>query len=203
MRPDRRQSHPGSVLLLDLLEGRLSPVLRRATEAHLGLPCSACRDRLLAMAELTGRMRADRMEAVPDSLSRAAIAAFAPNAGAAERAEASPWRRLVLAFDSLAQPLAAHARRAVGESRRLRFELEGLVLEIESDPESGDQCSLRGRLHAHEPELHRLEARVGDERARRWVESGGAFHFEGLPRGTCHVTVSGPEGRFETPPFET
>lgn len=203
MSPDRGRAHLLPVTLLDLLEDRLAALPRRAAEAHLGRPCAACRERLLALAELTGRMRADRMEDVPAELRRAAIQVFTPPATLPADAAGGAWRRLVMAFDSLAQPLAAAARRSVGEARRMRFELAGAVLELECEPESADQCVIRGRLAIAEPELHRIEVRARDERVRAWAEPGGAFLFEGLPRGECRITVSGPEGRFETPPFET
>ena len=203
MSPDRSRAHLSVATLLDLLEERLAALPRRAAEAHVGQPCPACRERLLALAEVTGRMRADRMKDVPAQLRRAAIGAFAPPAAIPADAAGGAWRRLGVAFDSLAQPLAASARRSVGEARRMRFELAGAVLELECEPESADQCVIRGRLAVAEPELHRIEVRARDERVRAWAEPSGAFLFEGLPRGECRVTVSGPEGRFETPPFET
>ncbi len=202
MFPDRRRGHLPSATLLDLIEDRLDPARRRAAEAHLGLPCAACRERLLSLASLTGRMRAGRMEEVPEPLRRAAIEAFAPPA-AEPGAAAAAWRTLALAFDSFATPLPAAVRRAVGEARRLRFELAGTALEVEHEPESADQCALRGRLAVADPELHRVEVVAGAERFHRWADAEGAFAFEGLPRGACRLAVSGPAGRFETPAFET
>jgi len=203
MAPDRHGPHLSTATLLDLLEERLAGARLRAAETHLGRPCPACRERLLELAGLTARMRADRMEEVPEALHRAALAAFAPGAVPAPEPEAGAWRRLVLAFDSLASPLAAGARRAVGEARRLRFELPGAGIELECEPESAGQCLLRGRLAMAEPELHRVEILAHGERRSAWADAGGAFLFEGVPRGACRLTVRGPEGRLETPEFET
>ena len=76
MAREPRRSHLSTEVLLDLLEDRLAAGRRRSSEEHLGLPCAACRERLLALGTLLGKMRADSMEAVPESLRRAAIELF-------------------------------------------------------------------------------------------------------------------------------
>ena len=202
MAADRRRAHLSAAVILDLLEDRLGAGDRRAAEAHLGLPCPACRERLLAMGALVGRMRADTTEEVPAALRRAAIDLFPAGVAAAsgEGLAASGFR---LVFDSLTRPLAPATLRTVGEARRLRFDHGAAVLELECEPESADQCVVRGRLATSEPEMHRIEVAVRDERAEQWTGTGGEFLFEGLPRGETRLTVRGPGGAFETPPFET
>ena len=202
MSPDRRIAHLSAEAILDLLEDRLGAGDRREAEAHLGLPCPACRERLLALGALVSRMRADTMEQVPEALRRAAIDLF-PGASPAVASEGAVARGFRLAFDSLTRPLAAATLRTVGEARRLRFEHGEAVLELECEPESADQCVVRGRLVSAEPELQRIEVTVRGERLEQWTGTGGVFLFEGLPRGETRLTVRGPDGPFETPPFET
>src|SRR6185436_17206340 len=125
------RSHLASGTLLDLLEDRLPAAKRRAAEAHLGLPCRACREKLRQLGAVLERMRQDALEPVPSELTRRALESFA--APAAAPAAAGLARRLALAFDSLAQAVPAATRRAVGEARRLRFEGEGLRLELECE----------------------------------------------------------------------
>lgn len=202
MSPDRSQRHLTHEVILDLLEDRLDAARRRDAERHLGRPCARCRERLRAMGALVGRLRAGDLEPVPEALTRSAIDLFPGRSAAAEPAAARVLR-WALTFDSQARPLAGAALRSVGEARRLRFEHAAAQLELEAEPESIDQCVVRGRLETPAPELYRVIARVGGEEVERWADAGGHFVFEGLPRGSMRVTVIGPDHRFETPPFET
>jgi len=199
---ERRAAHLSSETILDLLEDRLTDARRRKAEEHLGLPCARCRGRLREMGALLGRLRAGDLEAVPDDLSRAALDVFP---GAAIEPQRGPLEilRLALTFDSSTRPLAASTRRAVGEARRLRFASGDAHLELEIEPESADQCVLRGRIEVPSPELHRVVAEVRGERLEAWADAGGHFVLEGVPRDELIVRVLGPERRIETPPFET
>ena len=202
MSPERRAVHLSSETILDLLEERLTDARRRSAEEHLGLPCARCRERLREMGTLLGRLRAGGLEAVPESLSRAALDLF-PGATPEPRRGPVEVLRWALTFDSSAQPLAASTRRAVGEARRLRFESGDAHLELEVEPESAEQCVLRGRIEVPAPELHRVVAEVRGERYEAWADAGGHFVLEGVPRDEMRVRVIGPEHRFDTPAFET
>ena len=207
MSPDRRRlrasrSHLSSEAIVDLLEDRLSASRRAAAEEHLGLPCTACREKLREMGALLGKLSAGDLEAVPADLTRAAIGLFpaAPAEVASDLRPQPGWR---LVFDSLAQPLAAATMRTVGEAHRLRFESDGAGIEIEAEPESAEQSLVRGRLEVASPELHRVIAMVGGERFEQWADSAGHFAFEGLPRGVTQLAIEGPDRTFDTPAFET
>jgi len=145
-------------------------------------------------------MRGDRLSQVPEAFHQRALEAFANRPAPEPRAPVIPtW--LALAFDSLAQPLTAAARRAVGEARRLRFVEGSVAVELECENESADQFLLRGRLELEEPGLHRVEVTIGGERFESWADADGAFLLEGLPRGEAQVAVSGPSGWFRLPPI--
>jgi len=197
----RRPSHLSTERLVDLLEDRLGASARRAAEEHLGMPCPSCRERLRTLGALLERMRGDQLEAVPEAFHRRAIEVFATRpAPAASTSGPAAW--LTLAFDSLRDPLPAATRRAVGEARRLRFVHGAAAIEIECEPESADQCSLRGKLEVPEEQLHRIELRVAGERFDSWADADGAFHFEGVPRGRIELSAMGPSGELRAPPFE-
>ncbi len=201
MSPDRAP-HLSSETILDLLEDRLTDARRRKAEEHLGLPCARCRERLREMGALLGRLRAGDLEAVPESLSRAALELF-PGATPEPKPGALEVLKWALTFDSSAHPLAASTRRAVGEARRLRFETGDARLELEIEAESAEQCVLRGRIDVPSPELHRVVAEIRGERFETWADAGGHFVLEGVPRDELKMRVLGPERRIETPTFET
>lgn len=178
---------------VDYLDQLLSPRRVSEVEAHLAAPCPDCRERLRALAELTGRMRADRSENVPEALHRHAIERFVP------RTAANPVGSRIMAvarllFDSWAQPLPAAVRRAVGEARRLRWELSAGTLEIEIEPGADGAVTMRGRLQAPDPALQRIEARVLSETFVAWPDASGAFAFDRLPAAEVDLAVAGPEG---------
>jgi hypothetical protein len=160
-------------------------------EAHLAAPCPECRERLRVLARLTARMRADRAEEVPADVHRRALEVFQP-----AHEPASLGSRLVavarLLFDSWDAPLPAAVRRAVGEARRLRWELAEGTLEIEIEPDADGAMTLRGRLVVPDPPLHRVEARVLAETFQAWPDASGAFAFERLPAAVLDLAVVGP-----------
>ena len=194
------RGHLGTETILDYLEDRMEGARRREFEQHLGFPCEECRQRLFELASLTGRMRADRLEEVPEALRLRALDAFQPAALPAAR-RASAARLLGLVFDSARQPLPAAARRAVGEAHRLHFAHGALALEVECELESEARVTLRGRLVAEEPMLHRVEVASGRERLSCWPDADGAFALEDLPRRALRIEIAGPSGRLRVPPF--
>ncbi len=195
-RPSGR--HLSTRVALDYLEQRLSGRDLRRAQEHLSLPCPPCRERLRALGALLEVMRRDRTPAVPESLHRVALEAF----GTAAHREPEP--RLLeglarLAFDSFATPAAAVARRAVGETRLLRFESRLWSLELECEDEPGQGLTLRGRLEAADPALYRIEVTVGAEHRAGWPDADGAFVIERVPHGRARLTVTGPSGRHRVP----
>ena len=185
---------------LDYLEQRLDAEGRREAEEHLGLPCAACHEQILALGHLLDRMRLDRVADPPAALRARALAAFVPVASpATARGFVETLARLL--FDSWAEPLPAAVRRAVGDARRLRFALGEAALEIECEVEATEAVSLRGRLEVAEPALHRVEITAGQERLTALPDASGAFALDRVPRGLARVLVTGPAGQFRVPPI--
>lgn len=175
---------------LDYLEHLLSPDRAAAVEIHLATPCGACRERLRRLALLLGRMQADRPEPVPTEVRLRAVQLFEPRR---EPAPAGPLRTVLakLLFDSWAAPLPLAVRRAVGEARRLRWELAEGALEIEIESEADGAVTVRGRLESPDPPLHRIEARARGEAFTAWPDASGSFAFERLPAGELDLAVVG------------
>jgi hypothetical protein len=165
---------------------------------HLGGPCPGCHDLMRDIGLTLERMRGDRVPAVPSWLHARALAAFRPlvhEPAAAGLMET--FARLV--FDSWAAPLPAAARRAVGEARRLGFELDGYTIEIEIEPESAGLLTLRGRLGGPDPMLCAVEVMAETERFIALPDAHGAFLLERVPAGVLNVVVSTPAGRYRLP----
>ncbi len=202
MIPHSARGHLDLRAVLDYLEHRTDAATRRAVDEHLGRPCAACRERVRAVGELLETMRQDRVGDVPASLHTRALDVFEAHA------EPSVARRLLeavatLVFDSFATPLAAPARRSVGEARRLRFGLADQMLDMELEREGAATVALRGRLAAEDAALWSLEVRCGSERFVTRPDAGGAFALTGLPAGALELHVEGPSGRFRLPPLES
>ena len=79
---------------------------------------------------------------------------------------------------------------------------EPALPELESEIESPGTRTLRGRLHAPDSLIHRVEVVVGDERLATHPDAGGAFVFDRLPTGRAYLTVTGPQLRYRLPPVE-
>jgi hypothetical protein len=191
--------HLDARILLDYLEDRLGAAAKAGVEDHLAGSCSRCRELLHEVGRLVDAMRADRTPAVPAALRARALEVF----GVRERApdtQGLAWRVARLLFDSLSEPLPAAVRRAVGEARWLRFELDSHHLEIEAEPEAQDSVTVRGRLSAPEPALYRIDLEAGGEALSVWPDSGGRFALERVPAGEATITVKGPVDRWRLPP---
>jgi hypothetical protein len=198
-RPPMGRKHLDARVILDYLEDRLGASAKAGVEDHLAGSCSRCRELLHQVGRLVDAMRADRTPPVPAVLRARALEAF----GVRERApetQGLAWRVARLLFDSLADPLPAAVRRAVGEARWLRFELDPHRLEIEAEPETQDSVTVRGRLSAPEPALYRIDLETGGEALSAWPDSGGRFALERVPAGQAIITVKGPAERWRLPP---
>ena len=200
MIPRRGTRHLSAETAIDFLDQRLRGRRLQEVERHLGMPCAKCRSLIHTLGATIEKLRSAPLETPPAWLEKRALDVFEP------RPEASPVREAVsrlmeLVFDSRTAPLLAHARRAVGEARRLRFSAEGCTIEIESDIESPESTGLRGRLTVDQPALHRIEVRAGEESRSAWPDSSGSFAISGLPRLRMRIVVTGPAGRFRLPPF--
>jgi hypothetical protein len=193
--------HLELAVLLDYLDRRLDAASRRKVEEHLALPCSACRASLREAGGLVDLMRADRSAAVPPEVRRRGIEAYVPPRRE-PRGAPILVRAARLVFDSSTSPLAAATRRAVGEARRLRYEMDGVRLELECEPDAAGSVILRGRVEADEPALHRVQVTVGAERREAWVDSDGGFVLLQVPRGPAEVVLAAPGGSYRLPALE-
>ena len=195
------RSHLDLRSALDYLESRMKAGERRAVEDHLGSPCAACRERLRELGQFVERMLLDRVPAVPRILHERALQVFEPVPARARR-ERLRASIASLLFDSWLQPLPAATRRAVGETRRLRYALGLNVLELELEAESPESRTLRGRLDALDPSLHTIEVALGGERLSVRPDAGGAFVLDRVPAGKPRITVTGPGQRYRIPPLK-
>jgi len=184
--------------VLDYLEARLDATAMARVEDHLAGSCSRCRELLHEVGRLVDAMRADRTPPVPAAARARALTTFGVRARVQD-SELAAWRRARLLFDSLAAPLPVAVRRAVGEARWLKFALDQHVLEIETEPESGEQVTVRGRLVAPEPAVHRIELVAGSETLTAWPDAGGRFTLERVPTGAARLTVESPDHRWRLP----
>jgi hypothetical protein len=200
-RPPAERRHLDTRTILDYLEGRLAARDQTRVETHLAGTCSRCRERFHEAARLLDTMRADRATAVPESMRSRALRLFE-----GRRVPVSPvsstWRLARLVFDSLVEPLPAPVRRAVGEARWLRFDLDEERLEVEVEPESAEAVTIRGRLTAAEPALYRIEVESAGESLAVWPDADGGFALERVPRGAATVVLHGPGERWRLPGVE-
>ncbi|NOT33657.1 MAG: hypothetical protein HOP12_05735 [Candidatus Eisenbacteria bacterium] len=187
--------------VLDYLEGRLSARALIAVERHLATPCRRCRERLVAAAQLVERMQSDRSVPVPELLHRIALESFGAVGELRSPGQSISWlARLV--FDSATSPSPAFARHAIGEARRLRFELGGDTLECEFEPEGAGLVTLRGCLKAPDALLHTLELATGEERRVAHPAGDGLFAIVAVPAGPLEITLAGPDGTWRLPVIE-
>jgi hypothetical protein len=200
-RSDATRRHLDPATILDLLEERLAPAATRAAEEHLATPCESCRERVHEAALLIEHMRQDRTPDVPAALHARALDVFVARP-VRERGPSLAERIAQLLFDSRITPLAAPARRALGEAHRLRFALGEGALELEIESEERGLLVVRGRLELEEPALHRVELSSGALALAEWPDASGQFVFERVPGGTLTLVVTGPSGRYRVPPLE-
>ena len=196
-----RDRHLDLATTLDYLDQQLDAAHRGVVEDHLGRPCVTCREKLRSLGELLETMRRDRTGEVPQWLHDRAVAEFAPHQ------QPGPIRRILeslgeLVFDSLRSPLPAAMRRSVGEARRLRFQLDAHVLDLEVEREGASTLSLRGVWNAPDPALWTIEVQAGGENRTARPDASGEFALEDVPSGDLVLSVSGPAGRFRLPAIE-
>ncbi len=201
-RSPERHRHLDVEAVLDLFEGRSSVRSRQEIESHLAGSCSDCRERVHAIGRLFEIMRSDRTPPVPDWLHERARLVFVPRP-AARDAEAPGWRWARLLFDSRVTPLPAATRRAFGETQRLRFALGTHQLDLELDPQPHGTLTVRGRMIAPDPALHRIEIESVSERFEVWPDAEGRYVVEQVPAGALRITVAGPSGRFRLRPIRS
>jgi hypothetical protein len=184
--------------VLDHLEDKLDAGSRRAVEEHLGRPCPSCRERVREMGALLETMRLDTTGEVPAWLHQRALDVFHP------RAQVSPARRLLesfaeLVFDSLSQPLPMAARRSIGEARRLRFQADTHLIDLELERESTSSVTLRGWLQAPDPALWRIHVQAAGEERDAHPDANGAFLLEAVPASELQIDLIGPHGSYRLP----
>jgi anti-sigma factor RsiW len=197
-RPPIARRHLDTRTLLDYLDQRLDPQARHRVEDHLGGPCGSCRERLREIGQLVQTMRQDRSIAPPETVRSRALQVLVVRRPLPPAA-AQPWRLATQLFDSLVDPLPAFTRRAIGNTRWLKFALADHTLEIEAEPEASDSWTLRGRLDLPEPGLHRIEVEAREEHLSTWPDAGGRFAIDRVPGGPWTITVRGPAERFRLP----
>lgn len=200
-RRGKRAAHLSLEHALDYLEGHLGAAAIRAAEEHLASPCETCHERVRDLGRLLERMHVDRAPAVPAAWHQRAVDAF-PGLHRVTANEGIVDKLARLVFDSMTQPLPARVRRAVGEARRIEFELGPHRLELECESEGAGSLAVRGRLAAPDPGLYEIEFVVGAERMAMWPDALGAFVIERIPLGSLEVTVRGPDATWSLPVIE-
>jgi len=194
------QRHLSLRHLLDYLDERLSAAERRQVEDHLGTSCHRCRGLLLEIGRMVEFMRADRTLEVPGALRERVLRHFAPPAEG-RAPEATLWRIASLVFDSLRDPIPAPVRRTVGDSRWVRFSLDGHSLEMEAELEPGEAWTLRGRIGLPDAALYHVEVEVANETFGTWPDAEGRFALERVPGGEIDLRLRGPAQGFRLPPL--
>lgn len=198
MRTPPASRHVDARTALDYLDRVLDAARRREVEQHLGEPCAECRERVRALGALLQTMRLDRAPEVPEPVRARAIATFTPAPSLSPSRAAAEWiARLV--FDSWDAPLAAATRRAVGETRRLRYALTRGTLELECEADAPPGFTVRGRLIVEDAAVHRVEIVSGAETITGWPDAAGVFALERVPAGDARVTIVGPDTRDVVP----
>jgi len=194
----RTGRHLDDETLLDYLEERADAAARRRVEEHLAGACTACRERLDAVAKVLAAMRADRVPEVPASVRARALESF--DARPIEVAPESHAMRIArLVFDSLRTPLAAGARRSVGETQRLRWEFPAGGLELEIEQDGPGRQTVRGHLERADPALCRIEIEAAGETRSAWPDAAGLFVLEDLPADPIRWRVVTSEDTFVSP----
>lgn len=200
-RPSPGLQHLDAASVLDYLEGRLGAAREGELETHLATPCTACRALLGELAALVATMGADQTVVAPEAWLPRARAVFSPaRIPAAGDTLLEKLARLV--FDSWTAPLQPAVRRALGETRRLRFELDDRRLELELEAEGDGLASVRGVLSASDAALWQLTLDAGDGPLEGAPDARGAFAFARAPEPLRRLRVRGPAARYaiELPP---
>ena len=187
-------------LLLDYLDERLDPAARREVEDHLGTSCRRCRGLLIEIGRMVEFMRGDRSAEVPGALRERVLRHFAPPA-VSPGPESTIWRIASLVFDSLRDPIPAAVRRAVGDSRWVRFSLDGHTLEMEAELEPSEAWTLRGRVELPDAALYHVEVEVANETFGTWPDAEGRFALERVPAGELALRLRGPVQGYRLPPL--
>jgi hypothetical protein len=194
-RPDAAPQHLDAAEALDYLEGRLAAAREAWVEAHLATACTTCRERLAALAALVGTMRADRSAPAPAAWVARARRLHSPARGT-ETGAGVIERVARLLFDSWTAPLQPAVRRALGETRRLRFQLDAQRLELEVEPEGDGLASVRGVLAASDAPLWRLTLEAGDAPLPSAPDARGTFAFARAPEPLRRLVLAGPAARY-------
>jgi hypothetical protein len=203
---------PGSDRLLDLVEGRLEPALRRSLTAH-ARGCGRCGEEIAAWKTLLGALRAEALDAPPAHLSDwarrlpATLAPTPPRRRSLLRLVADSWGDLKAAVGSaFSAPLVpAVAVRSGGilprrlGRRRLLFATGTFDLDIQIDYSGEtDPRRVRGQiLPAEGPRRLWLgsEVRLATPRravARARIDRRGEFVMPRVQPGRYRIEVQGP-----------
>jgi hypothetical protein len=193
--PSAERKHLDTRTVLDYLGDRLDASARAKVESHLAGSCARCRRQFHETARLLGAIRTDRVPPVPEALRSGVLGLFVIHPPVTTP-ETLGWQIARILFDSLAAPLPAPVRRAVGEARWLQIALADDRLELEIEVESQSSVTVRGRLGAADPALYRIDVRTGDEARAAWPDAEGRFALERVPRGAAVFTVQGPTVRW-------
>jgi anti-sigma factor RsiW len=147
--------HPEFESWVERIQGSLSASDRESLEAHLAA-CSECRELERDVRRVLEALASDRLLEPSPAALRAVLRAIRP---ARESAPGPAWARGLpermarLLFDTLATPeLAFAGARIAAAARRLRFEANGLELDVLVETD-GDRHRLTAQLLSSGPEI--------------------------------------------------
>lgn len=149
--------HPTDEALIGWVLGDEGEAVERVRR-HVAGPCPACAGRVLEIERVLATMRSDQDPEPPEAWVRRAVALWRRSAdgpGLLERIRRwgadllEETGRLVA--DSATPSLAPAGLRSLGAARRLRFEAEGVELDLDLEPTSGG-IRLTGQFAALHPE---------------------------------------------------
>jgi hypothetical protein len=139
--------HPDVEAWIERIQESASLSERERLDAHL-TSCAACREVERHVRRMLEALAGDRLLEPSPGVLRAVLHAFAPGRDVAPPpwARGLPQRIARVLFDTLATPQAAFAgARATAAARRLRFESNGLELDVLLEAE-GDRLRLNAQL---------------------------------------------------------
>lgn len=152
--------------------------------------------------ELEAALKASRtLVDAPEHVIQRAIDVFAARSAAPAPRPAGLRQRLqaLLSFDSAGlSPAAAGVRSAGGGTRQVLFSAEGRDIDLRIGPSSAAGWQVSGQILGPD-EIGTVELRCGEFQARTAWNELSEFRFDGVPGGTCQLTLHSDDWQLDLP----